>query len=452
MRRGLWTLWTLGALTIPLLGTNPVAAQAPETAPASAQSADSAAEHAAPPPLARIGLALVIGNSRYAQAELPSVALDRASMAKALQSQGFKVREVEDLQRPRDFQEELQTFLVAENATPEDILLVYYSGHGLQIEGKPYLLGTGIKVTGDVSASLREYSESVDDIIKKMEDAAPAARILIVDACRNNAFALASRKAGPAFQRGVEDTYILFADEPGKTVPARTETTLQSPFTAGLLFAFENSDEGLEKRFEIAVEKTRALNPDQSPQMLKSDPSTSRDRAFLDHAGRSAPTRSAGKMLNDAEDLYRTGSWAAFRDNVRAARVLSSEPALNARLDKEVQFANWVISAQTAEADEAGAKWADAASDWLKAGSLFGSRSWVLEKAALDWLLADRLQEAVSALAHLQNSSNQAAADRSAKMLANLIQAYPNLEAIKKSVIVDDAAPAGAEFEKYVAP
>jgi hypothetical protein len=450
MRRGVWTLWTIGALTVPLLGANPIAAQTPEAAAAPAQSAESAAEHAATPPAARIGLALVIGNSRYAQAELPSVALDRASMAKALQSQGFKVREVEDLQRPRDFQEELQTFLVAENATPEDILLVYYSGHGLQIEGKPYLLGTGVKVSGDVSASLREYSESVDDIIKKMEDAAPAARVLIVDACRNNAFALTSRKAGTAFQRSVEDTYILFADEPGKTVPARTETTLQSPFTAGLLFAFENSDEGLEKRFEIAKEKTRALNPDQAPQLLKSDPSANRDRGFLDHAGRSAPTRSAGKMLNDAEDLYRAGAWTSFRDSVRAARILSSEAALNARLDKEVQFADLVVSAQTAEA--AGAKWAEAASAWQKAGSLFASRSWVLEKAALDWLLADRLQDAVSALARLQGSSSQAAADRSAKMLASLIQSYPSLEAIKKSVIVDDAAPAGAEFEKYSSP
>jgi len=452
MRRATWTLCVLGILTLLLFGAESVAAQTPETATAPAQSAEPTAEHPTTPPASRVGLALVIGNSRYAQAELPSVALDRSSMAKALQSQGFKVREVEDLQRPRDFLEELQTFLVAENATPEDILLVYYSGHGLQIEGKPYLLGTGIKGSGDVSASLREYSQSVDDIIKKMEDAAPAARILIVDACRNNAFALTSRKAGTAFQRSVEDTYILFADEPGKTMPARTETTLQSPFTAGLLFAFENSDEGIEKRFEIAREKTRALNADQSPQMVKSDSSANRDRAFLDHAGRSAPTRSASKMLNDAEDLYRAGSWAAFRDNVRAARILSSEPALNARLDKEVQFADLVVSAQTAEADAAGAKWAEAASAWLKAGSLFTSRSWVLEKAALDWLLADRLQEAVSALARLQNSSSQAAADRSAKMLASLIQSYPALEAIKKSVIVDDGAPAAAEFEKYTSP
>jgi hypothetical protein len=391
----------------------------------------------------------VIGNSRYAQAELPSVAIDRASMAKALQSQGFKVREVEDLQRPRDFQEELQTFLSSENATPEDVLVVYYSGHGLQIEGKPYLLGTGIKGSGEMGAALREYSESVDDIIKRMEDAAPAARVLIVDACRNNAFALTARKAGTAFQRSVEDTYILFADEPGKTVPARTETTLQSPFTAGLLYAFENSDDGIEKRFDIAREKTRALNADQSPQLVKSDSSANRDRAFLDHAGRSAPTRSAGKMLNDAEDLYRAGSWTSFRDTMRAARILSAESRLDTRLDREVQFADLVIAAQAAESDAGGAKWADAAASWQKAGALFAGRVWVMEKSALDWLMADRLQDAVGVLARLQAVTGNPTSERASQMLAALIQTFPPLEAVAKSVAVDGPVQAGNEFEKY---
>src|SRR5262245_31309589 len=163
------------ALLLPFTCAWSVWAQSPEqpAAPAREPAAPTVTEGNAAP-AGRVGLALVIGNSRYLQSELPTVATDRASMAKALQSQGFKVREVEDLQRPRDFQEELQTFLSTENATPEDILIVYYSGHGLQIEGKAYLLGTGIKGSGDMSASLREFSESVDDVIKRMEEAAPA--------------------------------------------------------------------------------------------------------------------------------------------------------------------------------------------------------------------------------------------------------------------------------------
>src|SRR5262249_50730370 len=65
-----------------------------QTPPAPAQATPAPGEPHAPPAPGggRVGLALVIGNSKYAQAELPSVVLDRTSMAKALQSLGFKVR------------------------------------------------------------------------------------------------------------------------------------------------------------------------------------------------------------------------------------------------------------------------------------------------------------------------------------------------------------------------
>jgi hypothetical protein len=398
---------------------------------------------------ARVGLALVIGNSKYAQAELPSVAVDRTSMATALTSLGFRVRELENLQRPRDFEEELRAFLKDEDAAPEDTLVVYYSGHGLQIEGRAYLLGTGITGSGDMTASLREYAADVDNIVRVMEQSAPAARVLIVDACRNNAFAVTPRKAGTAFQRGIEDTYILFADEPGKTVPARSEASQQSPFTAGLLFAFENSDSGLERRFEIAREKTRELNPDQNPQLLKSDPSANRDRAFLDHGGRSAPSRSAGLLLNEAEDLYRAHSWNAFRAKIGAARVLSSEPDLTARLDRELQFSDLIQQAAAAESDPVGARWAAAAAAYEEASGLF-TRPWVIEKAALAWLLADRAKEAMGALARLQTESGQLPADRTQRLLKSLASAFPDLAPLTSSGPIPRGGPPRTEFERYV--
>ena len=398
----------------------------------------------------RVGLALVIGNSKYAQAELPSVDIDVKTMSDALKSLNFDVVERYNLKSPREFEEALRSFLKDRNAAPEDILLVYYSGHGVQIEGRAYLVGTGITGSGDMSATLREYSVDVDNIIRIMEQAAPAARVLVVDACRNNLFAATSRKAGSAFQRSIEDTYILFADEPGKTVPARSETTVQSPFTAGLLFAFETSESGIEERFRIAREKTRELNPAQNPQLLKSDISAARNRPFLDHGGRSAPTRSASRLLDEAEEFYRAGSWDAFRDKIGAARILSSEPTLTARLDKEMAFADLVIAALAAEGDPTGAKWADAAATWEKASLLFVSRPWVLEKAALDFLLADRVREAAAGLARLQAYRGNPASERATEMLADLLHLDPSLDAVAKQAVSQSPQPAGPEFEKYV--
>jgi hypothetical protein len=397
----------------------------------------------------RVGIALVIGNSKYAQAELPTVSADRETMATALQSLGFKVLEVADLNRPRDFEDEIRTFLKTENAATEDILVVYYSGHGLQIEGKAYLVGTGITGSSDMSATLREYSIDIDRIIAIMEQAAPAARVLIVDACRNNAFAATPRKAGVAFQNSIEDTYILFANRPGETVPARSENSLQSPFTAGLLYAFENSDAGIERRFEIAQAKTRELNPEQDPKMEKSELSKNRDRPFLDHGGRSVPTQSAGQLLNSAEELYHARSWKAFQDRIRAARVLSAEPDLNTRLDKEIDFSKLVLTAQEAEADAHGSRWADAAFAWQRAGLLFETRAWVLERAALCWLLADHIQEAAGILARLQGYALGPMSDRAAQMLSGLIKADSSLEAVAKSAISDAAPHTGVEFERY---
>jgi hypothetical protein len=430
----------LGAASTPAETTAPQAATPPTAAP----------QTVAAPAAARVGLALVIGNSKYAQAELPSVDVDRRTMATTLQSLGFIVREVENLQRPRDFEEELRAFLKDENAAPEDTLVVYYSGHGLQIDGRAYVLGTGYTGGGDSSGLIRDYSEDLDKIIRIMEDAAPSARVLIVDACRNNAFASTGRNPGPAFRRQTEDTYLLFADEPGKTVPARSEGTVQSPFTAGLLYAFENSDKGIEDRFQIAREKTRELNPDQNPQMYKSDSSVNRDRPFLDHGGRSPALGSAGHLLDEAEAFYQSRSWDSFRSKISAARVLSGDPTLTARLDKELVFCDLMVAALAAEADATGSRWADAAQSWQKASALFPTRVWVLEKAAVAWLLADRLSEAAAGLGRLRAYEGNPVSTRAVQMLVPLVRLEPGLEAIAKAAANDAKAVLGPEFEKYI--
>jgi hypothetical protein len=406
----------------------------------------------APPSSSRAGLALVIGNSRYTDAELPTVRRDKQSMAAALTSLGFVVREVEDLQRPRDFEEELASFLRNENAVPEDVLVVYYSGHGLQIDGRACLLGTAVIASGEMSAGLRTFSVGVNRIIEIMEQAAPSARILIVDACRNNAFAVAPRKAGIALQVDIEDTYVLFADEPGKTIPARSDSSLESPFTAGLLFAMENSDEGIEKRFEVARTKTRELSPEQSPQILASRKSTSRSKPFLDRGAKARPAQSAGQMLNEAEAFYTSGSWKEFQARVQSAKILSSNPELTERLARELEFSRLVIAAQTAKDAPEGPKWADAASAFERAGRIFPTRAWTLESAALCFLLADRIPEAMSILGRLRNYPESPLVERAARLAAALVQADPSLESVLKSSANDGEPASGPEFAKYPIP
>lgn len=399
------------------------------------------------PPSQRAGIALVIGNSAYKDDELPTVEGDKTAIANALRSQHFQVVERENLTRPRDFEDALQSVL--KDAVPEDTLLVYYAGHGVQMEGKAYLVGTGITRSGDPT-TLREFSLDVDLLIRKMEQAAPSARVLIIDACRNNPFAATSRKAGVAFQRSLENTYIIFADEPGKTVPARSDTSLQGPFTAALLYAFENSEAGIEERFKMVREKTLELNPGQTPQMHMSDRAAGRRLPFLDRGGRATPTLSAESLLDEAKRYYDDRSWPAFRDKVYSGRILASDPVLQTRFATELAFVDAVQMAVKAEQDAKGPRWTDAAQAWQKAASLFPARAWALEKAAVSWLMADRVKEGVEALAQLQAFAGSPAAKRAEQLLGELTRYDPALGELAKSAAEKSVAISGPEFEKYV--
>ena len=390
----------------------------------------------------RVGLALVIGNASYAQEELPTVRTDRAMMARALRSQGFAVREVEDLAKRADFEEAFRNFLEAEDAQSDDVLLIYYSGHGVQIEGKAYLVGTAAKASTEGANSLRDVSLGVDDLIRQMEIAVPKARVLIVDACRNNAFGSAPRRAGTAFQRATTDTYVIFADEPGRTIPSRSGDSLQSPFTAGLLFALENSDSGIENRFELARNKTRELNPDQNPQLLKSDEGSDRAVPFIHRAGRAPSSGASARLLNEAADLYALRQWTGFRDKIREARILGDDPALLSRLDRELKFVDAVVDASNAER-EAPPRWDVAATEWTSAGDLFPVRAWTMEKAALAWLMADNPRNAARALSAALSSGTRS------EQASQLVQ---GLRALESSIALDEMPVRSAtgipEFEK----
>jgi hypothetical protein len=65
-----------------------------------------------------------------------------------------------------------------------DVGLFYFSGHGLQIDGKNYLTSIDTSFADTISAKHTSYP--LDEIIDYMQGANPDIKILILDACRNN--------------------------------------------------------------------------------------------------------------------------------------------------------------------------------------------------------------------------------------------------------------------------
>jgi uncharacterized caspase-like protein len=100
-------------------------------------------------------VALVIGNGAYtAVNELPNPPNDAAAVADSLQKIGFEVTLLKNLEIA-SMRQALQDF--EEKVSGSSIAIIYYAGHGLEIDGINYLI--------PVDAKLRRDTHVVDEAI-----------------------------------------------------------------------------------------------------------------------------------------------------------------------------------------------------------------------------------------------------------------------------------------------
>jgi len=189
-------------------------------------------------------VALVIGNNAYAHVRpLPNPANDARAMAKSLRDIGFVVTEGTDLDRTA-MQATIRDFL--RDAARSQVAVVYYAGHGVQIDGRNYLVPIDIEFRA--GSGMTESMMDMDTIMAGLDDQVRT-NILILDACRNNPMAPKLASAGPA--RDIEagsglaapatlgagstlgaGTLIAFATAPGQV--ALDGEGPNSPFSAAL--------------------------------------------------------------------------------------------------------------------------------------------------------------------------------------------------------------------------
>jgi tetratricopeptide (TPR) repeat protein len=106
--------------------------------PAPAGAAPSPPVPAQAPVVTSRRVALVIGNGSYAHVRpLPNPSNDARSIAKSLREIGFTVKEGIDLDRTA-MQATIRDFL--REAARAQIAVVYYAGHGIQVDGRNYLV------------------------------------------------------------------------------------------------------------------------------------------------------------------------------------------------------------------------------------------------------------------------------------------------------------------------
>src|SRR6185295_8229597 len=94
-------------------------------------------------PLISKKVALVIGIQHYtAIAPLRNSLNDAHDMSSTLKRKGFEVMELYDPATKRELQEALMKYFNRVSGDPELAGLIYYSGHGMQVDGVNYLIPT----------------------------------------------------------------------------------------------------------------------------------------------------------------------------------------------------------------------------------------------------------------------------------------------------------------------
>lgn len=157
-------------------------------------------------------VALIIGNSAYTDAPIPNPVNDATDMASALRKLGFNVTLKTDANQ-RTIEEAVRSF--GKKLRKGGVGLFYYAGHGLQINGRNYLIPIGASIETESEAKY----EAVDAgrVLGQMEDAGNNLNIIILDACRNNPFAKSFRSAekGLAKMDAPTGSILAYATSPG---------------------------------------------------------------------------------------------------------------------------------------------------------------------------------------------------------------------------------------------
>lgn len=156
-------------------------------------------------------VALVIGNSAYEHvARLPNPENDAADLAAALEKIGFAVTRKTNLtfdgmrQALRDFSDE---------AAGADMALIYYAGHGMEVDKQNYLIPVDARVRKDRDLA---YEAVPLDLASASVDGARELKLVLLDACRNNPFS--SRMELTSSTRAIGRGLARVEPEPGTLI------------------------------------------------------------------------------------------------------------------------------------------------------------------------------------------------------------------------------------------
>src|SRR5450432_3367375 len=221
------------------------------------------------PALADKRVALVIGNSAYRNvAKLDNPVNDASAVAAMFTSAGFDNVESKFNVTVSELRKALRDF--GNTSRGADVAVVYYAGHGVELDGTNYLIP--VDATLETDADVLDETFPLERVLFTVEPAKQL-RLVILDACRDNPFAKTMKRTigSRAIGRGLAkvepsspNTMIAFAAKAGST--AADGDSKNSPFTTALVKYLPKPGLDLRKAFGFARDDVlKATNNKQEP-------------------------------------------------------------------------------------------------------------------------------------------------------------------------------------------
>ncbi|PUB18618.1 caspase family protein [Yoonia sediminilitoris] len=158
---------------------------------------------------------LIIGNDNYAHVPMLEKARnDARAVSDTLSGLGFDVTVILDADR-REMNRAIATF--TGQLQPGDTALVFFAGHGVEIDGENYLLPVDIEAPDTANEDFIKFeSIGLSDVLLRVQNTGARTTLMFIDACRDNPFAAtAGRNIGGS--RGLarvtapEGTFVVFS-------------------------------------------------------------------------------------------------------------------------------------------------------------------------------------------------------------------------------------------------
>jgi uncharacterized caspase-like protein len=182
-------------------------------------------------------VALVLGNSAYQNVpRLTNPANDAALMADTFKKAGFDIVVSKQDLGALETRRVLRDF--SDSTANADIAVIYYAGHGMEVDGVNYAIPVDAKLERD--NDVFDEAVSLDRVLVAIEPAKKL-RLVILDACRDNPFQKTMRRtvATRAIGRGLaqiepsnQNTLIAYSAKAGST--AQDGDGKDSPFAIAL--------------------------------------------------------------------------------------------------------------------------------------------------------------------------------------------------------------------------